>query len=269
MPRLPFQLTYNDLNGAEAVDILTDWFRRLLQSQPLMQPHLTLPMAKITLDIGVQIDMYVGGTVPVASPPERLDIAGSVTLDNSVGGGGTVRLMRQDPVVLSTVVNAAPIPGGQTPDQVREAHDLPIPRPGVGPRDIGAHVQIADIIEATERRARADMPAPRREGIVAKGYVFASEPSAVADSRQTIPVDKGAIKIDQSGDGIDHANIHVSAGTHVSSKKTLGDQGGSAYGSVAGVYDAGPAGLARPGAGGGLYADGRPRISFGNSHRGG
>ena len=78
-----------------------------------------------------------------------------------------------------------------------------------------------------------------------------------------------AIEVDLAGKGIDHAGIHVSAGTHVASVKTFGDQAGKPYESVNGVYDAGPAGL-MGGSGGpkGLGGDGRPRLSFGNSQRG-
>ena len=281
MGRLPSQLTYNDLNGAEAIDILTDWFRQLLASQPVLQPHLTLPMAKITLDIGVAVDMYVGGTVPVSSPPERLDIAGSVTLDNSVGGGGAVRESRavstRTEANLGTVINAAPIPGGQPPDQIREQHDLPISRPSYGPRETGSHLFLADVVAETDRRkTEALAESGGREGVVADGYRFSSETALVGHAasvagsvEQVIPVDRGKIEIDLTGEGKTRVGGMVqSAGTHISSKKVLGDQGGSEYGSVGATYDAGPAGLARPGSGGGLYRDGRSRISFGNSQRG-
>src|SRR5579863_7336634 len=88
MARLPSQLTYNDLNGKEATEILVDWFRQLLSQQPLLQPHLTLPKAKMSLDINVLLEMYTGGTVPVASPPDSITIAGNVTLSNDVPEGG-------------------------------------------------------------------------------------------------------------------------------------------------------------------------------------
>jgi hypothetical protein len=259
LPRLPSQLTYNDLNGQEAIEVLTDWFRQLLQSQPYLQPHLTLPMADITLDIGIQVDMYPGGTVPIASPPEQLTIAGAVKLENK----------------LSTRINAAPIPGGVPPDKVREQHDLPIPRPGYGPRETGSHLFLADIAAETERK-RTDNPTGGREGIVADGYVFSSEPTGSAVSvqqpgvlEQTIPIDRGEIEIDMTGRGKMHqGDMVVTAGSHIASKKSQGDQAGQKYGSVAATYDLGPAGLAQPGRGGGLYRDGRTKISFGNDRRG-
>src|ERR1700761_1266655 len=124
MPRLPSQLTYNDLNGQEAVDILCDWFRQLLMSQTWAQRHITLPMAKVSLDVAVQVDMYIGGSVPIESPPETLTVAGSVSLDNHLSAqtGQQSSMPVRTESRLSTVINAAPIPGGVPPDQVREQH---------------------------------------------------------------------------------------------------------------------------------------------------
>lgn len=276
MNRLPSQLTYNDLNGREATEILVDWFRQLLSAQPLLQPHLTLPMAKITLDIGVQIDMYVGGTVPVASPPDTINIVGAVSLTNDLSSvGKTVDALAHALATrsvpgpehtdehVSTVINAAPLPGGNPPDQVREQHGLPVPRPGYGDRATGSHLFLADIHDAG-----------KREGVVAEGYQFSPQmpsPTGAQVLEQTIPVDNGQIQIDMSGVGIRHeSGITVKAPDHRASVKDAGDQKGSKYGSVNGVLDAGPAGLMRKaGQGGaGLGGDGRTRLSFGNSHRG-
>jgi hypothetical protein len=284
--RLPASLTYNDLNGDEAVEILCDWFRQLLKGHYLMQPHLTLPMAVLDLRVSVGVDMYVGGTVPVASPPEHLDISGGVKITNEipVAARGTSSNDRQVVVVrhtdheFATTVNAAPVPGGLPPDQVREQHGLPVPRPGYGSRDTGSHLFLADIpqvdadvvAEAKRTFTAASDPDTTggRRGDVAEGYVFSTEP-VTHERTQTIAVDNGAIRVNMDGSPIQAAGISVSAGTHVSSKKELGDQKGHAYESVNGVMDAGPRGLMRPGRGaGGLYTDGRPRLSFGNSHRG-
>jgi hypothetical protein len=278
--RLPSQLTYNDLNGHEAVEILTDWFRQLLATRPELQPHLTLPNARIGLTIGVAIDMFVGGTVPVASPPEKLEFGGQVVLDNRApdGQSGSSAHVEAD---LSQIINAAPVAGGKPPDQVREDHGLPVPKPGYGPRETGSHLFIADVIEQSERvradarvREREDNPAGGREGIVAEGYQFSGEPASASVSanapsgvEQVIPLGRGKIEIDLTGEGkMRQGGQTFTAGTHAASKKVLGDQAGAEYGSVSGTYDAGPAGLARPGRGGGLYSDGRSRISFGNKH---
>jgi len=283
MPRQPSQLTYNDLNGLEAREILLDWFAHLLSSQPLLQQHLTLPKACIRLSIDVSIDMYTGGTVPVSSPPETVTITGGVALNNDVAvvGGvtGLVASTASAPetqhTTLSAVVNAAPIPGGNPPDQIREQHNLPVPRPAYGPRETGSHAFLADVIDQTNARradacrADADSSAGGRQGIVADGYKFADEPALPVEPagnlEQVIPVDRGAIEIDRTGAGrMRQGDMVVTAGKHIASAKTAGDQRGAAYGSVASTYDAGPAGLAQPGRSGGLYSDGRTKIAFGN-----
>jgi hypothetical protein len=297
--RLPSQLTYNDLNGREAVEILTNWFQQLLSTRPELQPHLTLPNARIGLVIGVSIDMFVGGTVPVASPPDKLEFGGQVVLDNQAPGGepvGRAEFLKHVDATLEQIINVAPIAGGKVPDQVRADHDLPIGRPGYGPRDTGSHLFIADIVEQTDRnrgeerqseraasaRAREqdrerESPTGGREGIVAEGYQFSSEPASASVSvhatsgiEQTIPMGgRGKIEIDLTGEGKLHdGGTIVKLGTmDVASAKSAGDQRGAEYGAVSGTYDAGPAGLARPNrGGGGLYSDGRSRISFGNKH---
>ena len=274
LPRLPSQLTYNDLNGSEATEILVDWFRQLLRSNPQMQPHLTLPMAKFTLDVVVGIDMYVGGTVPVASPPEHMDITGVVTLDNSVAGGPVPsmcadrapRLERVDERRLTGVINAAPIEGGRVPDEIRTSHDLPVPGPGYGPRSTGSHMFLSDIPDTDTTGGR--------HGEVAPGYTFSEQivkPGVIsAESlEQHIPVDNGEIHAEYRGDGIRHeSGMTVKAPTHRASVKELGDGKGQPYSSVNAVYDAGPRGLMNGRHSGGLYSDGRPRIVFGNQHGG-
>jgi hypothetical protein len=282
--RLPASLTYNDLNGGEAVEILCDWFRQLLKSHPLMQPHLTLPMAVLDLKVQVGVDMYIGGSVPVSSPPEHLDIGGGVKLTNEIPGSGAAPSQLQyTEQEFRATVNAAPIPGGLPPDKVREQHGLQVPRPGYGSRDTGSHMFLADVpdplageLQREVSRLAAGTTVPDaasstggRRGDVADGYVFSSEVVTQPGGKQVIPVDNGSIRVDMEGEAIQHAGLSVSAGTHVSSAKVLGDQRGKPYESVNGVMDAGPRGLMRPGRGaGGLYTDGRPRLSFGNSHRG-
>ena len=288
--RLPASLTYNDLNGDEAVEILTDWFRQLLKGHYLMQPHLTLPMAVLDLKVQVGVDMYVGGSVPVAATPDHIDITGGVRLTNEIPSGSGATASNDRKVVVAShtehdfaaTVNAAPVPGGLPPDQVREQHGLPVPRPGYGSRDTGSHLFLADIpnvdadvaaeakrVFTAQREPAADNSTGGRRGDVAEGYVFSTETVDHTPAHQRIAVDNGSIEVRMDGVAVQHAGISVSAGTHVSSKKELGDQKGNAYESVNGVLDAGPRGLMRPGRGaGGLYTDGRPRLSFGNGHRG-
>ena len=306
MPRLPSTQTYNDLNGEEARDILLDWCRQLLSSQPQLQRHLTLPMARMRLSLHLDVDMFIGGTIPVDSPPEQLTIDGSFELGNMAAVASIplssikgIALNRDsllgnisfDPATmerrgdyvfwktdLSATVNAAPIPGGSVPDAVRAQHNLPISRPGYGPRDIGSHLFLSDIAEETEIRRAAAIPSPipdpgpiptpvdstgGRQGIVADGYVFSSEPvnpNITGDAvHQVIPVDNGAIEVDMRGRDVNHAGITIPQVMRRASVKTQGDQKGALRGSVSGVYDAGPAGLMT----GGIN---RTKLEFGNKH---
>lgn len=284
--RMPASLPYNDLNGREATEILVDWFRQLLRGHYLLQPHLTLPMAVFDLQVHIGVDMYVGGTVPVASPPDHIDINGSTRITNEIPDAARGTFQGDREVGLkhtehdfAATVNAAPVPGGLPPDQVREQHGLAVPRPGYGSRDTGSHLFLADIpnvdadVQAEAKRVFTATPAQDstggRRGDVAEGYVFSTETVDHTPAHQHIAVDNGSIEVRMDGQAVQHAGISVSAGTHVASAKTLGDQKGQAYESVNGVLDAGPRGLMRPGRGaGGLYTDGRPRLSFGNGHRG-
>ena len=208
--RMPASLPYNDLNGREATEILVDWFRQLLRGHYLMQPHLTLPMAVFDLQVHIGVDMYVGGSVPVAATPDHIDIQGSVKLTNEIPSGGGATASNDRKVVVAShmqhtehdfaaTVNAAPVPGGLPPDQVREQHRLPVPRPGYGSRDTGSHLFLADIFEGPSEvelkqalldNGKASPPAALdttggRRGDVAEGYVFSSEP-VMHDSHQTI-----------------------------------------------------------------------------------
>ncbi len=307
--RPPSQLTYNDLNGKEATDVLVRWFRQLLQTQALLQPHLTLPMARISLDVSIAVDMFIGGSVPVESPPERTTIEGSCTFENQLSGESISsidpRKVGSYQAKRSALINAAPIPGGVPPDQVREQNDLPVPRPSYGDRETGSHLFIGDRTAQTPPYRGGDPPAivtpdadrpdlqvhqeqsGGRSGIVADGYQFSqeswdphprapierdprgdrSDPRSDDRLHQQIDVHNGEIEIDLSGRGIQHAGMIVKDDSHRKSVKEFGDSKGERYSSVNGVYDAGPAGLMNNRGGGGLYSDGRPRISFGNNRK--
>jgi hypothetical protein len=325
MTRLPSQLTYNDLNGAEAVSILSDWLSQLLRAHPMMQPHLTLPMAVFTLDVKVSVDMHTGGSVPVASAPEHIEITGRTSLYNEVARASEElnmeTLLRLDQAAaaaeaesmrmceMRTIVNAAPVPGGKPPDEIRTMHGLPIPGPGYGPRETGSHMFLADVL--TGAPAVKTKPAPPqssqipvvpelhpagpeastakagdasistgtstggRSGDVAPGYTFSPQevtPDRPAASlRQNIPVDRGGIEVELAGQGIMHdSGMRVRERDHRASISEAGDEKGAPYGSVNGVYDPGPRGLMTSRMRGreGYGTDGRPRISFGNTHGG-
>ena len=291
-PKLPNTLTYNDLNGIEAEEILVQWFRQLLCRHPQFQPHLTLPMCRMSLDVKVTVEMFVGGTVPVESPPETFEIGGHAVLNNEWSGRDTsVHNAKpsdfSNPVTyepLTAVVNASPTPGGSVPDAIRQQHDMPIPAPGYGDRTIGGHLFMGDVVSATEHRmspdsnrgearqpqgwvadleykpSTHDAATQARQGTVADGYVFAADVETKSPTSQRIAIDRGAVDIDLSGQGDLHqGSQHFSAGSHIASKDKFGDQKGTSYGSVTGTYDPGPAGLARPSGGN------RSRLEFGNA----
>ena len=74
--RLPASLTYNDLNGDEAAEILVTGSGSCSRPLPdAAAPDAAYGRARPSVQVGV--DMYVGGTVPVASPPDHIDINGS------------------------------------------------------------------------------------------------------------------------------------------------------------------------------------------------
>jgi hypothetical protein len=257
--RLPSNLTYNDLNGLETREILSNWFMQFLASQPALQAHLTLPNARINLEVAINVELFVGGTVPIESPPEQLLMRGNVGIVNSSLHDAPPDPQFKFPASMQTTINVAPVAGGNPPDQVREQHGLPIPTPGYGSRETGSHLFVGDI--NSPQQAPYKVPEPPinggRVGIVSEGYKFSDEVVVAGSTEQSINVDKGRIEIDLTGQG---------KMRHVASVKEAGDQKGSEYGSVSGTYDAGPAGLASHRGGGGLYSDGRSRIRFGNNH---
>ena len=235
MAKLPSILTYNDLNGEEATEIIMDWVHQLVKSHPLMQRHLTLPMADIHINLDIDVDMHIGGAV-FGATPENLKIGGKTT--------------------LCARINAAPIDGGRPPDMVREQHNLPVSKPGYGSREVGSHMFMADIVEETAQRQAPKLPEvqPQRQSVrdsevaMPETYVHASECPVGIDQipEQHIDIAAGGIDIDLSGKGrMRQGDMVVTAGSHVSSKKVLGDGGGTKYGSVSGTYDLGPAGLDR------------------------
>lgn len=305
--RRPSKLTYNDLNGREAYDILMEEFGRLLRSHPLFsQQHLTLPNVRLTLDVKVGIDMHIGGTVPVESAPVHEELTGRLVFEHELSEAmaaladeTSLRLAAEQAEAESerkhlyqSEVNAAPVPGGKPPDQIRALYGLPVPKPGYGPRDTGSHLFLADvltgapeprretgtdpIVNPSDEQRRTSVVPPfdpatgGRRGEVAQGYQFSSEVVNVSPTEQHMPADNGEIAVEFTGRGIQHeSGMTVRASTHKASVKVQGDEKGKPYGGVNGVYDPGPRGLMNPNRGGGGYGtDGRPRMSFGNDHRG-
>lgn len=148
----PSALVFNELNGQECKDILRQRFEQLLNDVPFLQRHLTLP--RVRMSLLVTLDLYADQPTP-----ETCEISDTVT--------------------LSSEVCSAPTPGGRPPDQVRDEHNLPVPTPGRGPRDIGGHVVTADYLGD---------PPPRY-----------AEHAAVLENR--VVQDTAGLEIDRTGTG--------------------------------------------------------------------
>jgi hypothetical protein len=93
--KLPDKLTYDDINGEEALEILHTRFYDLLHTLPELQKRFALSRVKMRLEIVLEIDG--------ASPPKRI---------------------HHDQVEILALADRRSNP----PDLVREEHGLPLPR---------------------------------------------------------------------------------------------------------------------------------------------
>jgi len=111
---LPSHLVYNELDGEEIREILTRRFVDLLSSVVYLQRHITLPHVRMRLS--VVLESYAEKRNPdTQTINDVLDITTSVPADDSAPAEVTS---------LSLDINAAPMPGGQPPDQIRDEHGL-------------------------------------------------------------------------------------------------------------------------------------------------
>jgi len=130
---LPSRLTFNELNGEEAKQILIQRDSDLLSHVPWLQRHLTLPRVRMSLEL--RLEMYADQPTPEQhNINDRLDI----DTDNPIDDAEEVNLK------LTDRVSAAPQHGGKPPDRIREEHQLHIPKPTMGDRAIGGHVVLVD-----------------------------------------------------------------------------------------------------------------------------
>jgi hypothetical protein len=111
--KLPDKLTYDDINGEEALEILHTRFYDLLHTLPELQKRFALSRVKMRLEIVLEIDG--------ASPPKRIhhDQVEILALADRSG-------MEHKSVIheLEASVDSRSNP----PDLVREEHGLPLPR---------------------------------------------------------------------------------------------------------------------------------------------
>jgi hypothetical protein len=130
---LPSRLTFNELNGDEAKQILIQRYTDLLNHVPWLQRHLTLPRVRMSLDL--RLEMYADQPTP-----EVHHISNDLVIDTDQ----PIDVAEEVNLHLTDAVNAAPTPGGRPPDRLREEHQIHIPKPVMGDRSIGGHVVLVD-----------------------------------------------------------------------------------------------------------------------------
>lgn len=124
-------LTFNELTGEEARQVLENRFQQIMSQVPYFQRHITLPRVRITLNVKLEI----WADQP---QPETVNLSHALTV---------VYEGQPEPsqvIEAETVDSSAPVRGGHPPDQIRDMHGLAIPQPGPGPRNVGGHIAISD-----------------------------------------------------------------------------------------------------------------------------
>ena len=141
---LPSTLTFNELNGEEVKQILESRCAQVLDGVPYFQKHITLPRVKMTF----QVKLEIWADQP---HPEQINIGDSLTV------------ILDEPELIETITaesvdNAAPIPGGQPPDRLRQMHGLPVATPARGPQEVGGHIALSDSYQPLDGREVEDRP---------------------------------------------------------------------------------------------------------------
>lgn len=121
--KLSAEQVYDELNGEEVKAILLERVKTLLDGVPDFQRHLTLP--RIRMFLNMRLEIY-GRRVPLPNLVTDLTLRTSEELDNLEVARD---LEAEDQVNADTgaAVPGTPFDGtGDPPDQVREAHGLPV-----------------------------------------------------------------------------------------------------------------------------------------------
>lgn len=144
----PSELEYNDLNGAEVLDILHTRFYDLLHDLTELQERFVLTRAKLRLEIVLEISG--------ASPPKKVyhDQLTISTVQPPPDNGIPVEVEHS----LSAEINAYDDP----PDLVREEHGLPVPRAVRDPK-LGITETVYQPPEDKPLYMPAPMPKPTSE----------------------------------------------------------------------------------------------------------
>lgn len=128
---MPSMLTFNELTGEEACQVLENRFEQIMSQVPYFQRHITLPRVRMTLNVKLEI----WADQP---QPETVNLSNTLTViyDGEPEPSHVIE--------AETVDSSAPGNGGRPPDQIRDMHGLPIPQPGPGPRNVGGHIATSD-----------------------------------------------------------------------------------------------------------------------------
>lgn len=127
---IPAMLTFNELNGSEVSLVCSNRFQDFLGTIPYLQPHLTLPRVRIT--VNVKLEVFAD-----QPQPETLQLSDHFDVVVNDPAPNTV-------VFTGESVDSTAPSDGVPPDQLREMHGLPVPTPTRGPRNIGGQVAMAD-----------------------------------------------------------------------------------------------------------------------------
>jgi len=148
-------MVFNELDGAEAKEILLQRFSSHLNSIPWLQRHLTLPRVRMRLSI--TFEMYADQPTP-----DIQTIADDFTIRTD---HGETLPFKPHLYEEEETIDASPLTG-DPPDQIREEHSLPVPTP-VRNKTLrvteDSFIEHADLIPGvTIDRIRSDTPSPTR-----------------------------------------------------------------------------------------------------------
>lgn len=117
---------YNDLNGAEAKEILIQRFAARLNEVALLQRHLTLP--RVRMKLSVSLELYADQASP---EPHIIEDDFTIRTESDSRPSLTLPAPRAEAIPrteeFEDIIDSSP--SGDPPDRIREESGLPIPTP--------------------------------------------------------------------------------------------------------------------------------------------
>lgn len=122
------EAVYNDLNGQEAREILSQRFEQRLNEIPWLQRHLTLP--RVRMKLSVVFELYADQPTPES---HAISDDFTIRIDSS-DAADTTSLHSLEPHLFETedLIDASP-ETGEPPEKLREDHHLPTTTPKKNP----------------------------------------------------------------------------------------------------------------------------------------